>query len=152
MLIFNTILFLQGEVIERSVSCNNNKLTTLKGIQKEIFGSLYCRDNKIKTFKGRPEKINGNFFIENNRLISLEHRPKKILGSFVATGNKITNVKNQVIKYGIEAEKYVFDEIIFEYKDIKEEFENYQKKKEETLNELKNQKDKYNKSDFGFGI
>ena len=62
---------------------------------------------------------------KNNNLKNLEHCSKQINGYFNCKNNpELKNIKEQIIKYQIKAEKYLTDEGDFDFETIKKEFFN----------------------------
>ena len=149
--------------INGGFACSYNNLTSLEGSPKIVTGNYDCSNNKLTTLKYCPEEIKGYFSCPNNNLKSLEYCPKFIKESFDCSGNpELKNVKEQIIKYQIKAKKYFTDDVfMFDFEDIKEEFEkygNYLLKKEQNRLKQKTKeniqviKQKINNKDYGLSI
>ncbi len=104
---------------------NFEKLKKLNGqYPKTINGIFDCSYNNLITLEGSPKIVNGDYDCSFNNLTSLKGCAKEIKGSFSFSENPdLKNVKEQIIKYGIKAKYYFGDNDVFEFKDIKEEFE-----------------------------
>ncbi len=147
---FNNLITLENcPKIGTYFNCSNNKIQSLKGVQQKIKGYFNCNTNNLISLKGRPLEVNGECTFVNNNLYSLEYCPKKIGGLLNCCNNpKLKNIKNQIIKYQIEANYYKTDEGNFSFEDIKEEFKNYY------LNLKKNKiiKNEIKKTDYGYSF
>jgi len=80
---------------------NKNLIDFPEYIQfNRIEGIFSCNDNKLTSLRGCPYFVSETFFCSRNNLKSLEYCPKKVLGEFYCTGNKGRNfTKSDILKY-----------------------------------------------------
>lgn len=83
----------QFHTIKGYLNCNFNKLTSLKGCPKIIFGSFYCYSNNLKSLKYSPDKIGVDWDITGNYITSLKGCQKTIYGNFYCNNNKLKSLK-----------------------------------------------------------
>jgi hypothetical protein len=76
-------------------SCNNNLLTTLEYSPETIGKSFVCRDNKLVSLQGVAQRIPLNFICRNNQLTSLEGGPKEVGFSYNCASNKLITLKGR---------------------------------------------------------
>ncbi len=147
--LLTTLKFCSDRVLG-NIDCSGNQLKTLKGSPKIIYKSFDCSENKLTSLKYSPEKVEEDFDCECNNIETLEYCPKKI-GAFLKCKNnpKLKNIKEQIIKYQIEARRYWTDEGTIYFKDIKKEFEEFGKK---LLKQQKKQEINKKSIDYGFSI
>ncbi len=144
---YNNLINLKGSprYIEGDFDLRDNNLTSLIGCPKDILENFYININELKSLKHCPKEIRGIFDCSSNNLTSLEYRPK-LSQTFACRNNpELKNVKEQIIKYGIKAERYITDIGDFKFSFIKEEFEEYNKK-------LKIVNKNLLEKDYGLGI
>ncbi len=117
---------LTNKVYNDDIIIYEKNITSLNGRPKKIIGSFKCSNNLLTTLKGRPKEVTGDFHCVLNKLTTLEGRPKMINGDFKCNGNiNLKDIKSQIIKYQIKANKYFTDEGNFSFKDIENEFNEY---------------------------
>jgi hypothetical protein len=73
-----------------NLECSDNKLTSLKGVQKIITGSFWINNNKLKDFKDGPEKALRGYHVRNNPLESLDGLAKFIGGTLYLYTDKFS--------------------------------------------------------------
>lgn len=73
-------LNLNSETI--NIDCSENKLTSLVGSPKLIYGFFKCNNNMLKNLIGGPEHVELSFNCSSNRLTSLLGAPKFVGGNF----------------------------------------------------------------------
>jgi len=73
--------------------CNNNRLTTLEGVPKEVGGYFDCSYNNLTTLEGAPNVVGEDFYCDNNRLTTLEGAPNEVSGDFFCGGNKLATLE-----------------------------------------------------------
>jgi hypothetical protein len=81
----------------RYFNCSNNKLTTLEGGPKEVFGYYDCQRNKLTTLEDGPKEVGNNFHCSDNKLITLEG-PEIIGGNFYCYKNPNLSLK-EILKF-----------------------------------------------------
>ena len=112
--------------VNADVFVQHNLLTTLKGGPDWVGGDFDCSDNKLINLIGSPAVVGGDFICNNSdELVSLEGGPKKCVTLYLDKCPRLKNIKEQVIKYQIEAYNYVTDDGKFKFDEIKEEFNEY---------------------------
>jgi len=57
--------------------CPFNRLVSLKGAPKKVYGYLNCSHNKLISLEGAPQEVD-YFDCSHNKLISLEGAPQKV--------------------------------------------------------------------------
>lgn len=81
------------EKVENSYWCNNNQLTSLKGVPKAISGHFDCSYNFLASLENGPKKVNGSYWCNNNQLTTLKGVSKKISGNFNCNYNNLTSLE-----------------------------------------------------------
>ena len=76
--------------------CNNNRLTSLVGAPKRIYGYFECGENNLTSLIGAPEYVGGNFNCGQNKLTSLEGCPKYVGGDFFCRNNGVQFSEKQI--------------------------------------------------------
>ena len=79
--------------IEGNVVLSGNKLQSLKGLPKEIYGVLDISNNQLRTLEGCPEIVHGDFDVSDCFLKSLEFGPKKVMGDYIAERNELVDIE-----------------------------------------------------------
>ena len=74
-------------------SCDNNRLTSLRGCPETVGGFFYCHNNQLTSLKGCPETVGGHFNCDNNQLTSLEYCPETVGGNFYCDNNQLTSLE-----------------------------------------------------------
>ena len=90
--IYLTKLPLDFNKVTGDFSCDENRLTTLKGSPKYVGGGFYCANNKLTSLKYCPERVGDIFNCNHNKLTSLEFSPKYVGSSFISSYNKIRDL------------------------------------------------------------
>jgi hypothetical protein len=62
-------------VVEGSVYCHDNALTSLAGSPETVYGGFNCSNNRLETLHGAPPKVE-TFICDDNMLRSLEGGPQ----------------------------------------------------------------------------
>jgi len=73
--------------------CNDNELTSLKGVPKEIHSNFICSGNKLTSLKGAPKEVHGDFYCFENNLTSLKGSPKEVHGKFDCSFNDLSTLE-----------------------------------------------------------
>jgi hypothetical protein len=82
----------QFGIVVTNFFCSTNKLISLDGSPKEIYGDFNCKDNMLKSLKGGPLNVNGGYYCQYNKLISLDGSPEKIGRGIICFSNPIYQV------------------------------------------------------------
>ena len=85
---YNEITSLEGIGDFDNLDAANNMITSLKGLPKNIEGSLDLQDNDLKTLKGGPDTIGSYFDVSENDLTDLQGAPL-VETSFYVHGNML---------------------------------------------------------------
>ena len=72
--------------------CRQNKLTSLKGCPKKVWGSLLFGYNKLTTLIGCTKIIGGNMWFNNNQLIDFYGFPEKFNRELHFTNNPVYEI------------------------------------------------------------
>ena len=92
--------YIQFGVVWKSFNCNNNYLTSLRGVPREVKWGFYCAFNKLTSLEGAPEKVGRDFDCSYNRLTSLKGAPREVGGSFDCSNNELTTLEGAPKKAG----------------------------------------------------
>jgi len=92
----NKLTTLKGcpHIVGRGFECNDNKLSSLEYSPKAVGGSYICWDNQITSLKHIPQMIYGDFSCASNLLKSLEYGPLMVKGNFNCDNNHLTSLKH----------------------------------------------------------
>ena len=120
---------LTGQVYDGSILIRNLGLDSMDGAPIHIKGSIKFSNNNFVNVKGSPDIVDGNFDIQvNKRLVSFEGAPIKIGGTFNCYGTDVKNQLEQIIMYRIKANYYYTDDGDFDFEDIEDKFNAYDKR------------------------
>ena len=61
-------VYIQFGFVAGDFDCSINKLTSLRGVPKEVGGLFDCSYNKLTTLEGSPKEVGGYFNCNNNQL------------------------------------------------------------------------------------
>lgn len=84
---------IEFRIIEGNVVLSGNKLQSLKGLPREIYGVLDISNNQLRTLEGCPEIIHGDFDVSDCFLKSLEFGPKQVMGDYIAERNELIDIE-----------------------------------------------------------
>lgn len=84
--------YINFNIVDEGFYCNDNKLTSLKGVPMHINGAFICNNNLLENLEYGPDVVNGFYVINNNKLTSLEGLPDKIT-TLAINDNKLTSLK-----------------------------------------------------------
>ena len=103
-------------------NCSTNPITSLEGAPSTC-RSFNCSNTDITSLEFSPIKILDTFSADNTSIDSLEYAPTQAGRIFSVMGcTKLKNIKEQIIKFQIKADKYFTDEGNFTFSTIEEEF------------------------------
>lgn len=133
--------------IRGNLYAGRSNLKTLQDMPTDITGSIYLNGNNIASLKGAPYIANGLFDCSDNKLTSLEGAPKLVQGSFICSFNKITtfkgaenmrvtgdfdcrknpieNIKEEIVKYNIVANRYITKDGTILFIEVEQEMKKY---------------------------
>jgi len=91
----NKLITLKGcpREVYGKFDCDHNELTSLEFGPTVVRGSYFCGNNKLTTLKGCPSYIGKNFNVDNNKLTSLEFGPTRVGVSYFCHHNNLTSLK-----------------------------------------------------------
>ena len=84
--------YIQFGVVRGNFHCGSNKLTSLRGVPREVGGSFNCGINKLTSLEGAPEKVGNVFNCTYNNITSLKGAPKEVGGDFYCSVNELTSL------------------------------------------------------------
>jgi hypothetical protein len=79
--------------IRRIINVNNNKITSLDGLDKVLRHGFSATHNLLTNLEGSPEVAHDSFNCSHNQLTSLKGGPKKTWGTFDVSFNQLTNLE-----------------------------------------------------------
>jgi hypothetical protein len=79
-------------IVDGYFYCYHNKLTSLEGGPKEVYGGFDCQNNKLLTLEGSPMEVGDQFYCQRNELTSLIGSPSKVGYSFNCSSNELTSL------------------------------------------------------------
>lgn len=83
---------IQFKVVRGKFICNNNKLTSLKGVPLKVEGYFSCEHNQIASLEGLPV-CSGAIYLNNNNLTSLKGLPKIVNCALSVHHNLLTSLE-----------------------------------------------------------
>lgn len=116
---------LTGQTYYGDISLSYLALTSLEGAPDVVKGSFFVDNNKLTTLKYAPTVVDDIFSCSSNpKIKSLEFAPTTS-STFFFYETDVKDEKRQIIEYRIKANKYYGNIDNFEFKKIKDEFNNY---------------------------
>jgi hypothetical protein len=87
------IIPIQFGIVGGYFNCTFNRLKSLDGSPRKVFGEFFCDYNDLTSLKGSPDWIDGVFSCTYNTLKSLEGGPGKVRSDYICSNNMIDTLE-----------------------------------------------------------
>jgi hypothetical protein len=84
---------LRFNIVTKDFLCDQNQLTSLEGVPKEVGENFWCSENRLTSLEGGPIKVGGYYACHTNRLKTLDGIAKEIGMGLNCSVNDLTSLK-----------------------------------------------------------